>query len=100
MGTHFEVSTIYKIGHEWGRGGSPRADTRAQRSHGLQEGFWIPPGPPGYHTKLKKASKVQKSKKNANIQYFPVYLTPDIPPWRLICYIGEYPSAIGVQATL
>ena len=27
------------FGPEWGRGGSPRAHTQSQRSHGLQEGF-------------------------------------------------------------
>ncbi len=38
---------------EWGRHGSPRADTLGKRSHGLQEGFLIPPGPPGGHILIK-----------------------------------------------
>ena len=37
------------FGPEWGRHGSPRAHTQSERSHGLQEGFWMPPGPLGYH---------------------------------------------------
>ena len=45
----FGEAKIDSFGAEWGRGWSPRADTQGQRSHGLQEGFWIPPRPLGYH---------------------------------------------------
>ena len=51
-----------KIGPEWGRRGSPRAHTQSQRSHGLQEGFWIPPGPPGHHIMSKNGKKVENPK--------------------------------------
>ena len=40
---------IDSFGPELGRHGSPRAHTEGQRSHGLQEGFWMPPGPLGHH---------------------------------------------------
>ena len=35
------------FGDEWGRGGAVWAHTLGKRSHGLQEGFWRPPGPLG-----------------------------------------------------
>ena len=38
---------------EWGRHGSVRADTLGKRSHGLQEGFEMPPGPLGGHILIK-----------------------------------------------
>ena len=38
---------------EWGRHGSVWADTLGKRSHGLQEGFEMPPGPPGGHILIK-----------------------------------------------
>ena len=52
-----------EIGPERGRHGSPRADTLGKQSHGLQEGFWMPPGPLGGHTKKQKkhAKHMQKS---------------------------------------
>ena len=33
------VKELCHFGGEWGRHGSPRADTLGKRSHGLQEGF-------------------------------------------------------------
>ena len=41
------------ISAEWGRHGSPRAHTLGKRSHGLQEGFQIPLGPPGHPIFIK-----------------------------------------------
>ena len=49
------------FGDEWGRGGAVWAHTLGKRSHGLQEGFWRPPGPPGGYKKLKHVKNVQKS---------------------------------------
>ena len=43
----------YGILAEWGRHGSVWADTLGKRSHGLQEGFEMPPGPPGGHILIK-----------------------------------------------
>ena len=47
---------------------------------------------PGLRDTIKKIKRPPKSKnpKNSKITYFPVYLTPDIPPWRLICYTWEF----------
>ena len=50
-----------KIGPERGRRGSEWAHTQSQRSHGLQEGFWIPPGPPGHPIIFKNGPKHDKS---------------------------------------
>ena len=61
------------FGHEWGRRGSEWAHTRSQRSHGLQEGFWIPPGPPGHHIMSKNDKKIKNLKKS-KFSDFPVYL--------------------------
>ena len=69
--THLKVLKTGNFGAEWGRHGSPRAHTQSQRSHGLQEGFWIPPGPPGHH----KMSKNDKKKvKNPKISKFSIFL--------------------------
>ena len=64
---------IDNIGPEWGRHGSPRAHTQSQRSHGLQEGFWIPPGPPGHHIMSKNNQKV-KNPKNSKFSDFSDFL--------------------------
>ena len=48
-------------GPEWGRHGSPRAHTLGKRSHGLQEGFQIPPGPLGHHFLSKMLPETKKS---------------------------------------
>ena len=60
-GRHLKVIFFCKIGTEWGRHGSPRANTQSQRSHGLQEGFLIPPWPPGHHIIFKRCLEVQKT---------------------------------------
>ena len=45
----WECYTFDSFGSELGRHGSPRAHTEGQRSHGLQEGFWMPPRPLEHH---------------------------------------------------
>ncbi len=41
------------FGHEWDRHGSEWADTLGKWSHGLQEGFEMPPVLLGCHIKFK-----------------------------------------------
>ena len=49
---------IDSFGRELGRRGAVWAHTQAQWGYGLQEAFWIPPGPLGYHTIFKNASYI------------------------------------------
>ena len=64
--------------HKWGRRGSPRADTRSGRSHGVRQGFWIPPGPPGHHIKFKKRDFLENQKFEIGKA---VYLKEGITNW-------------------
>ena len=61
---------ISNFGHEPGHHGSPRAHIERQRSHGLREGFEIPPGPPGSHKNVKK---IPPKSQNPKTPYFTVF---------------------------
>ena len=67
---------LENIWPEMGRHGSPRADIRRGRSHGLQEGFWIPPGPLGFHIYIKNEENLGKPQneisKNMNFPGVPI----------------------------
>ena len=77
---------IYKFGPESGRRGSVWAHTQAQRSYGLQEAFWIPPGPLGHHIKIKNAFVYI-------FLYFPVYIYIYIYVWGLaLVSSSRYPA--------
>ena len=59
---------IDAFGHKMGRRGSPRAHTLGKWSHGPQDHFKMPPGPLGYHIKLKNDIKRYKSSENQKFQ--------------------------------
>ena len=66
------TSKISSFGHECGRHGSPRAHIEGQRSHGVREGFEIPPGLPGYHKKNKNGRQSPKIQKHRGLPYIPI----------------------------
>ena len=61
---------------EWGRHGSPRADTLGKRSHGLKEGFEMPPGHPGGHILIKNGPTDPNIQNYRIFPYFCIYKLP------------------------
>ena len=47
----------------------------------------MPPGPLGYHIKFKNDRQSPKIKKSRKYRIFLYRWTPDIPLWRLLCYV-------------
>ena len=69
-----------KIWPEMGRYGSVRAETLGKWSWELQEGFGIPPGPPGCHKKYKNGRQSPKIPKTQELPYLLICLLIPIIP--------------------